>query len=75
MVTPEVLEAVKRCGITPIHNTVQGADHQSVWMDVDSLVLLGGQVKAPIGPPRQGLRLQNVKALEKFQTQNTWYQI
>ena len=50
-----------------MHYTVQDADHQSLWVDLDSTKILGGRYKAPQGAPTRGLKLKNVEAMKKFQ--------
>ena len=67
LVTPDVIDSIKQSGITPLHYAVQGADHRSIWLDLDADMLLGGKVKAPIGPPVRGLKLTNVRVKKMYQ--------
>ena len=69
IITSGIIESVKRCGITALHYDVQGADHRSVWLDLESNLLLKGVHKAPQSPPSRGLKLKNIKALQIFQEQ------
>ena len=66
--TVQVVEAIRQCGITPLNYVVQGADHRSLWIDVDVDLLLGGKVKEHVHAPIRGLKLKNIKALKKYQT-------
>ena len=64
--TPGIIPCIKQCGITALNYVVQGADHRSLWIDIDSRMLLGGEYKAPVGAPTRGLRLKNIKALKQY---------
>ena len=68
-VSPDLLPHVQRCGITALHYAVQGADHCSLWVDLDAQGVFGGKVNIPQGIPTRGLKLRNIQALKIFKTQ------
>ena len=66
LVSTDILRQVRKCGITAMHYAVQGADHRSIWLDIDVTTVLGGKQKAPGSIPTRGLKLKNITALKKF---------
>ena len=72
-VSPDIIQHVKRCGITALHYAIQGADHRTIWIDIDAEAVLGGKMKAPVGVPSRGLKLKNVNALKRFKEHLTEY--
>ena len=72
-ITPGIVPHVKRCGITPLNYAVQGADHRSIWVDIEVDAVLGGVIKDPVGIKPRGLKLQNIKALHKFKERMETY--